>query len=81
MIKKRLNSLGDVVETAEGEFANTPLMLIWTCDNACHIVPVECFRKIINGELEIDAVDDWRDIFKIVLKEWLNDRVQSTRMG
>jgi len=41
------------------------------CYKAVHVVPVSVFDDIAGGSLDVEDLDDWKDIMKIIIKEWV----------
>jgi len=37
-----------------------------------HIFPLSVFEDIVSGDIEIDDIDDWRDIIPVIVGEWIN---------
>jgi hypothetical protein len=42
-----------------------------TLDGNVHVVPSEVFTKILLGEMDVTDVDDWQEIVKAIISEWM----------
>lgn len=51
--------------------ANLPHFVIPTDDNVVHVIPVSCFRRVVDGSMQIEDIEGWRPIVSKVISEWL----------
>lgn len=48
-----------------------PHVNVTTTEGNVHVIPVSVIENIIDGDLDITELDDWKLIMKRILNEWL----------
>jgi len=48
-----------------------PHIAIPDLEGNMHVVPESLFRDIVNGSQEIERLDDWRQIIRAIVRDWL----------
>jgi len=49
-------------------------LAIKTPDGNAHVVPEVVFQKIVDGTMRLADLDDWEQIIRAVISDWLKDR-------
>ena len=61
-------------------FEHTPHIRLCTDDHTEHIIPISVFEDVAEGRMLLTELDDWREISRTIINEWLNGR-QLDRQG
>lgn len=48
---------------------------ITTSDHTVHVIPLSLLARIAHGEIPLSHLDDYEQIIRAILKDWIHDRL------